>query len=151
MSRFGCFAVFLGRISFGTLWLVLRRLPSRDAYAFEVSSYLVPPPNRSEVLLRVWSACPWYRNHHLDVFCTISRGDSVLEFVMINRGPICLTPLTEHLPSLVSAWSRYVCTVGGCLAPALAASACVLSSWVCANPQRLQCRHGSAWASLGAF
>ena len=57
-----------------------------DAYAFEVSLSLafvlllrvacVPPPNRSE-----------------DVFCTISRGDSVLEFVIItsidsHRGPI---------------------------------------------------------------
>ena len=56
----------------------------------------------------------------------------MLEFVIIasidsHRGPICFTSLTEHLPSLASAWSRYVCTVGGCLATALTASAFVLS------------------------
>ena len=56
----------------------------------------------------------------------------MLEFVILasidsHRGPICFTSLTEHLHSLASAWSRYVCTVGGYLAPALTASAFVLS------------------------
>ena len=41
----------------------------------------------------------------------------MLEFVILasidsHRGPICFTSLTEHLPSLASTWSRYVCTVG---------------------------------------
>ena len=87
----------------------------------------VPPPNRSEVLFRVWSACPWYLDHHLDVFCTISRGDSVLELEIIasidsHRGPICFTSLTQHLLSLASARSRYV----EWLVAALTASAFVL-------------------------
>ena len=57
----------------------------------------------------------------------------MLEFVILasiidsHRGPISFTSLTEHLPSLASAWSRYVCTVGGCLAPVLTASAFALS------------------------
>ena len=56
----------------------------------------------------------------------------MLEFVILasidpHRDPICFISLVEHLPLLASAWSRYVCTVGGCLAPALAASAFVLS------------------------
>ena len=94
--------------------------------------WLAYHPQTGLRFLRVWSACFWYLDHHLDVFCTISRADSVLEFVILasidsHRGPICFTSLTELLPSLASAWSRYVCTVGGCLAPALTASAFDLS------------------------
>ena len=115
----------------------------------------VPPADRSEVLLRVWSACPWYLDHHLDVFCTISRGDSVLEFVILasihpHRGPICFTSLTEHLPSLASAWSRYVCTVGGCLAPALTASSFVLSRRLLGLRQ-FPATPMPTWECLGTF
>ena len=110
-----------------------------DAYAFEVSLSLafvlllrlacVPPPNWSEVLygsLEGLVACSWYLDHHRDVFCTVEFV--ILASIESHRGPICFTSLTEHLASLASAWSRNVCTVGGCLAPALTASAFVLSA-----------------------